>query len=708
MPSPVTAASTDRRFVAGAVALIVLATVAAYSNSFGGPFILDDRAAITINPTVHHLWTAWSPPHGGGVTPEGRPLLNFTLALNYAISGPAVWSYHVLNVAIHLAAGLVLFGLVRRTLALAPWARLPGPADRTGFALVAALLWVLHPLQTESVTYVVQRAESLMGLCFLLTLYGLLRASQATKPLVWLALSFGCCLAGMATKEVMVVAPLVALLFDATFLAGNFRTAWSQRRAYYLALAATWILLAVLVAGAGNRGGTIGTKAGVEWWQFALTQTRGVIHYLALSFWPRPLIFDYGTDFIHSASEWVPYALLDAALLAATVFALRRRPALGFLAASFFLILAPSSSIVGGTRQMLAEHRMYLSLAAVVILALLGLCAALGRRGLWVGGLLAAVLGVATYARNYDYRSESAIWRDTGAKRPANAWAQNNLGMVYLIENRDADAEAQFRRALELKPDLAEAHNNLGSQLLAHGKPAEATEHFRIAVRLTPQDPDAHSNLANGLLYENDTAGAIEQYRAAIRLQPDNFIAHNNLGNTFARSGNVPEAVAQYREALRIDPANASVHNNWGNVLLPTGAVDDAIAHYQEALKLDPNYAEAHYNLANALETKGNRPEAKRHYEAALRLKPDYAGAHENLGSLLLQERDIAGAFQHYQAAVNAVPAEPIFHCNLGMVFASQGRFAEAARQLDEAIRLQPNFQQAIAMRAQVKAVSGL
>ena len=385
-------------------AIIVAATIAAYHNSFSVPFVFDDGPAIVENSTLRHLWPPWtalSPPHGQGLTVEGRPLLNFSLALNYAIGGTSSQGYHVVNLIIHALAALTLFGLVRRTLSAL------NSQLSTSVALATALLWAVHPLQTESVTYVVQRTESLMGLLYLLTLYAFVRG--------WFAVSLAACLLGMATKEVMVSAPLMVLLYDRTFVAGSFRAAWRQRGKFHLGLASTWIVLGLLVLGAGNRGGTIGASAGVTWWQYAMCQSRAVIHYLQLALWPDPLIFDYGPDFV-MLREIAPYALLFGALLALTAFALWRRPALGFLGAWFFVILAPTSSVVGGTRQMLAEHRMYLSLAAVVVLVVLGAHTWLGRRAGWWFAALAVALGTTTIRRNHDYRSELALYTDTVAK----------------------------------------------------------------------------------------------------------------------------------------------------------------------------------------------------------------------------------------------------------------------------------------------------
>ena len=241
-----------------AALVIVLATLAVYANSWAVPFTFDDQAAIVHNASIRHLGdlgAVLSPP-GSGLTVDGRPVLNLSLAVNYAISGTQSWSYHALNIVIHAFAALTLFGIVRRTLLRA---REPGAAGASGtrfdameanaLAFAVALLWAVHPLQTESVTYVIQRAESLMGLFYLLTLYGFVRGVDAATTGTssgWFGLSCLACLFGMGTKEVMVSAPLIVLLFDRTFVSAGLRAALSRRWRYYVTLALTTGVLLVL------------------------------------------------------------------------------------------------------------------------------------------------------------------------------------------------------------------------------------------------------------------------------------------------------------------------------------------------------------------------------------------------------------------------------------------------------------------------------
>ena len=223
-------------------ALVALATAACYLNSFNGPFVFDDVESIVHNPTIHDIGSAVFPPAAGGATIVGRPILNLSLAVNYVCGGMDVWGYHVFNLAVHVLAVLTLFGIVRRTLML------PSVGERLALAApylaaAVALLWAVHPLQTELVTYVVQRAESLMGLFYFLTLYCVIRSS-ASGAARWSLAAVLSCAMGMATKEVMVTVPLIALLYDRTFLAGSFARALQKRWGLYAGMAACWGVLA--------------------------------------------------------------------------------------------------------------------------------------------------------------------------------------------------------------------------------------------------------------------------------------------------------------------------------------------------------------------------------------------------------------------------------------------------------------------------------
>jgi len=635
--------SSTARSVWFAVGLLIFTTLLAYSNSFTVPFIFDDRPAILENASIRHLWPigdVLSPPSTGGNTVSGRPLLNLSLALNFAISGPSAWSYHAFNLALHLLAALTLFGLVRRVLEL-PALRSRFAPDALAFALSVAVLWAVHPLSTQAITYIVQRAEALMGFFYLLTLYAFVRSLTAPRSSPWLGLSVFACLCGMATKESMISAPLIILLFDRTLVAGTVREAWRRRRLYYAGLAGTWLLLAYLVASTGgNRGGSLGFGAGVAWWTYASTEFQVIVRYLALSVWPRPLVFEYDLPWARQAWDIIPYAFGVAALVIATVVGLVKRSVIGVAGAWFFAILAPTSSIV--PMQSIAEYRMYLPLAPVLCIVVAGLYAGLGRAVLPVMLALALVLGGLTMRRNTDYQSELALWGDTVAKRPENARARCNFGIALVKAGRLADGVEQLTEALRLKPDFAEAHGSLGYALLQTGRAAAALVHLAEAVRLKPYDAEAQNNLGNALLQLDRVTEAGGHFAQAVTLKPDFVEAHFNLGNVLLQSGRGEEAIQQYELALRLAPNDAEIHNNLGNAYYQAGRLEDAKEQFETTVRLRPGDAEGFNNLGLVLYQLQRPNEARAAYEQALRLRPTFPEALANLSALNAESAAVA------------------------------------------------------------------
>ncbi len=579
----------------GACASIVALAFLAYASGFGGMFVYDDVAAITNNSTLRHFsWAAVMPP--AGVTTSGRPLLNLTLAANYALGGLAVTGYHVFNVAVHAGAGLLLFGLVRRTL------RLPRLTDRFGrhafsVALVTALLWTLHPIETEAVTYAVQRAESLMGFFFLGTLYCFARAIEARGTHRWFVASVLACLLGVASKEVIYAAPLLVLLYDRTFVAGGFAAAWQARRSYYLALFASWIPLLLLVASTGwNRGGTVGVGVGVPWWAYTVTQFRAIAHYLRLSVWPHPLVFDYGTRWETAALPVVPYAVVVLTVVAATLWGLWRRPVAGFLGAAFLLPLAPTSLLPGVT-QMIVEHRMYLSLAPVLVLLVSLAFALAGRRLIACGALLALGCALLTAGRNRDYRSDVAIWSDTVAKVPANSAAHCNLAIALVQRGELARAIAEYETSLRLAPNASNTRYNYGVALAKAGRLQDAAREYETALRLVPGLVDARCNLGTTWLALGRPADALSELQRAHAARPNDVDVLADLGAAQAQTGQVDAAIVSFRQALALRSEDPDLHYNLGTALLTKGDRSGALAQFEAAHRLRPNDPDIAHNL---------------------------------------------------------------------------------------------------------------
>ncbi len=610
---------------------IAAAALAAYANSFAVPFVFDDELAIVANPSLQHLGSSWSPPPDlQGLPISGRPIVNFSFGVSHALSGTAVWSYHALNLLIHALAGLTLFAVLQRTLqqpALAP----RFGAHAFGLALSIALLWTLHPLQTESVTYISQRAEALLGLFYLLTLWCFIRAlgPGAARGWIWAALVV--CLLGMLTKEVMASAPLFAALYARAFAANSWRETWQRHRRALLTLASAWLVLIVVVASEGAaRGVSAGFGLGVSPWTYLLKQCDALVLYLKLSLWPHPLVLDYGTALVHSLGEVWWQALLLVLLFGATLWAVVRKPIAALPGAWFFPILAPSSSVVPLVGQTVAEHRMYLPLAAVIVVLALGAYRLLGRAALAVLAVVVVALGVTTARRNQDYASAIRICTDTVTKQPGNARAMALLADYLRRAGRLPEARRWLERSLELQPNVRPVLNNLGNVWQALGEPAKAVTCFEQALALRPDDAVTLNNLGTALLAAGRVAEGIARLEAAARAPAASWELRFNLASALAQNGRAADAAMQFETLVQARPDDADIRSAYSDVLSELGRKPEALAQLAAAAKARPSDANLHDRLGVALGRAGRFAEALAEFQTALRLNPNDETARQN------------------------------------------------------------------------------
>jgi tetratricopeptide (TPR) repeat protein len=639
--------SSESRFSIRSLAalIIVLAGATVYANSLTGEFVNDDRRWIETDRDIRSFDRLPSL-----LTGATRPIWKLSFAANYAVGGLDVTGYHVVNGVIHLLAGITLFGVCRRTLRRPPLPqRYREAAD--GLALSIALLWTVHPLQTQAVTYVVQRCESGMGLCLLASVYASIRGFEVSgvRSWQWSVLAVVACSIGMGMKEVMVVAPIVVWLHDRTFLSGSGPSALRGRPGLYAGLAACWGLPFAVI---GVNALFFGEMARpdletVSRLDYALTQPAILLHYVRLALWPDPLVFAYGWPAAESWSDILPALLVVSAAAATGAWAVWRNQPWGFVVAWFFAILAPTSSIQP-IQDLAVEHRMYLPLAAIVVAVVLAGFEVVNRAGSpWAAPALlviaSLVLGGLTIRRNRDYHSELRLWETVTLAVPEFAIGHYNYGTELRRARRNEEAIASFRRTIALDPDYAKGHNNLANAVLEVEGPEAAVPYYHAALAADPDHVEAHFNLANTLVRLDDAQTAAFHYRRAIALRPGFSKAEYGLGVALAHSGDSEGAVAAYRAALASNPRNASAHLNVGRLLHARGALDEAEAHFAAALRLRPRNARTWRSTSALRVDQGRIDEAIEMLRFSISLDPDYAPAQERLDELLAR-RDQAGA----------------------------------------------------------------
>jgi len=559
--------------------LAILAALAAvYARALGGPFVFDDQTAVVSNETLRSLSPLRSvlvqPPD---LTTSGRPVAALSLALDYAAGGLSPAVFRATNLALHGLVALLLFDVVRRTLR----SRRLGAgfaAHANGLAAASALLFAVHPLASEVACYVSARTESLVALCYLAALDCAICARGSARPWAWLAAALAVCALGMASKEVMVSAPLVIALHGAVF-DGFDEGRWRLHMGTFYALAPSWLLLGWLLA-ASPRAGSAGFDHWVTPAVYLANQCRLLPRYLALVVWPHPLRIDYGTPEPLAFGDVWAGALFTAALLAGSLWALWRRPAAGFVGVACFAVLATSSSLFPIASEVGAERRMYLPLAALVPLAVSCVWLALGRlRAERLAPPLvcasALALAAVSFARAGDYETEVGLWRHDVAAAPENRRAHYNLATALEGEGRSEEARAEmaqavraeidfYERVLPRQPDPVTSRVDLGALHELAGEPERARELYDEALLRAPEDGYALRRMAL-LLVRNPALGVpgdprAREFaeRAVGATSRRDAAALEALAQVELASGNAEAALALLREALATDPARQS------------------------------------------------------------------------------------------------------------------------------------------------------
>jgi len=658
--------------------LIFAATLACYFPALRGGLLWDDDAHVT-RPDLRSwsgLERIWCEV---GATQQYYPVLHSAFWIEHRLWGDATLGYHLLNVFLHAAAAC-LFTVILRRMAV------PG-------AVLAGLVFALHPVCVESVAWISEQKNTLSTVFYLCAALAYLRfdeqrgqaasanptrriSARGLTPYVLATAFFMLALLSKSVTATLPAALLVVLWwkrgglswrrdvvplapFFACGLGAGLFTAWVERH-----------LL-----------GAEGADYALGFLPRCLLAGRVTWFYLGKLLWPANLIFIYPRWEVSGAAFWQYAFPLAALAVLAALWRLRRR-ARGPLAAALFFTgsLFPAMGFFNAypfRYSFVADHFQYLASLGVIALAASGLGGMIGDRNPggagrwrptgWRNLLVAAIvcsLGILTWRQCRMYRDLPTLYRTTIARNPACWMAYGNLGTLLLAsgpsaealadlgravqlnprfaegqfnlanalraQGRTQEAIARYGEALRLRPDYPEAHDNLGTSLLSLGRTTEAIAHYRAALELRPTYPEAEVNLGTAL-QATDPREAIACYERALGMQPDDYAAHFNLGIALRIVGRLKESIQQYEEALRLQPGSAAALNNLGGALVDAGRRDEAIGRYQEALRLDPANAEIENNLGIAFAKAGRLPQAIAHFEQALRLRPDYRAARYNL-----------------------------------------------------------------------------
>lgn len=592
----------DLRVTVFFLSVIVLSGAAVYSNSFDVPFQFDDKILVSENPLIKDLnyfvdfAAAKEQPEYGLF--RRRTLSFLTFALNWRLHGDEVAGYHAFNVLIHILNALLVYGLVIATFKT-PYFRDVQPfryVRLTAFA--AGLLFAIHPVQTEAVTYIMQRFTSLAAffylLSFILYIHWRLRGerlgyfSPGALPLYFLSL--GAAFLAMNTKENTLTIPFAILLYEFLFFRGSL---WKRGAAVFPAFMLLALFpLSLLDTGLPVPGYSPGIyirqsaydldyiSPPVSTREYFFTQPRVMLTYLRLLVLPVNQNLDY--DYPVFGSPFLPPVVLSAFFMAlllslAFYFYHRSGKAVSWLRLSafgifwFFLTISVEASIIP-IPMIIAEYRLYLPSMGLFLAFLSAGRMLVDRfdrmRAALIAALVAMVMAfsAATYARNEIWDSELSLWQDVVEKSPLKARGHYNLCRVYESSGACGSALEHCKKALKLRPDYADAHNNAALALECSGQVQQAIEHYGIALSL----------------------------------KPSNEVFHNNLSIAYAAAGRIDDAIEHCRLALALKPDYTEANFNLGLCCLEKGALDDARRAFENTLKLDPSHQGAKKFLAFA------------------------------------------------------------------------------------------------------------
>jgi tetratricopeptide (TPR) repeat protein len=579
--------------------LLVVTTILAYQPAWHGGFIWDDDAYITNNELLtapdglRRIWFSLDSPS------QYFPLVYTMFRFERAWWGLNPTGYHFVNILLHIANALILWSLLARL-------RVPG-------AWLAGAIFALHPVQVESVAWITERKNVLMGLFFLLTIRAWVEFVDKQTKHRWFFYVLALLLYALAlfSKTTACTLPAALLLI-----------LWLQGRRINQRQLAQLVPFVVLALGMGlltvwwerYHQGTRGPLFAISPPERLLIASRAIWFYLGKLFWPSNLTFIY-PRWIVSPTHLLEYAWLAALGGLCAVISFARRYVGRSLEVAALFFVATLSPVLGFIMlytfryTFVADHYQYLASIGPIALASAGittLAASFKESRHFIFGAavcIVAALTMFTWRQSTIYADIEALWRTTIARNPGCWMAHNNLGIVLSQKGDIDEAIAHYRKTLEMSPDFAEADYNLGNALLQKGEVDAAIVHCQRAVTIQPNDPDAKVALGNALFQKGLIDESIVHYEKALAIRPYYVTAHYNLARAFLRKGEIDEAILHCRAVLSTQPEHADAHTILANAFLQKGEIGNAIEQYKKTLEIAPRSVPALNNLAWILAT---------------------------------------------------------------------------------------------------------
>ena len=664
------------------VGLTVALAWLVFLNTLGNSFVSDDLDFIvdhmyTRNPwDITGIFTSTIRENYEVFRKENlyRPITIWSFALNYAAGGLSPVGYHLVKVLLH-GLNTALVYLLARVL------------FRTQkIALVAGLLFALHPIHTEAVAWVSGRAE-LLAAFFLLSAWLLYLRSFATLTVTrW---SFILSLIGFAmavlSKENALLLPVLLMLSDLMlrpevgprYLRHNYIRILKKgflRYGPYIAVivlyfAARFVLLDRSFLYDYDAIPFIENPlASLPFLTRALTAVKVVAYYMLLLFWPVTLSHTYSYNAIPLAASLIEpqvvisiLAIIGAFILGAITFVKCRQ--IGFCIIYFFVMLAPASNLLIAIGTIMGERLLYLpSVGLCLLMGILWSRLTLslhnaGSRALLnairaAAILILALLAYRTVLRNEDWKDERSLWGSAAKVVPQSAKVWWNLGKHLADSGRHVDAMRKYENALRIYPTYEGAFVAMGAALIEDGRLDEAIRLYEGRLQAEPENENWRLHLGAVRMRNGEVERAIEEFRAVLEADPRRYLAFRYLAFAFLKSGAVEKAITTYEEALDLYPKSARLHGQYGTSLMMNREFDQAVSAFRKSLSLDATQPEAHNNLAYARATRGEFAEAIESYRRALELRPEDAQIYKSLARVYELNGEERAARSAYRRAL--------------------------------------------------------
>ncbi|HCZ12310.1 MAG TPA: hypothetical protein DHV16_08695 [Nitrospiraceae bacterium] len=693
--------------------LIIILGFLVYSNTFNVPFIFDDGVNIVENPVIKdsqyfkgNAKVYNSTAYKGVKDFFGTRYIGYlSFAINYRLHGLDVFGYHVVNISIHIINAMLVYWLIALSFKTPFFkSNMPESDSEQGnnrknagiIALFSSLLFAAHPIQTQAVTYMVQRFTSLATLFYLFSIVLYIKSrlvKSSSNRFGFYVASLLTVVLAMKTKEISFTLPFIIGLYEFLFFAGRLKKRILLLFPIFLALFIIPITLitndfsgfqeiedAFNIASYMNK---------ISRWDYLITQFRVIVTYIRLMLFPvmQNLDYDYPVYRSFFNIEIVLSFILLVMLLGFGIYSLRRSSCLNMrnnhilrLSAFgmfwFFITLSVESSIIP-IADVIFEHRLYLpsvgfltAIVAGIIVIKDGLKEKIpnaDKLAVYSSICITVLFSSVSYARNIVWQTEIGLWEDTVSKsygkvRPhyilGLAYSKKdrfddamreflyavkkadfgslhyNMGWVYFKKNQFDDAVREYLEAIKRNPDYTDAYINLGVVYIKQGRLDDAIKAFKKAITIKPDDPDAHYNLGGVYEGQGQLGNAIEEYRIVLRQRPRFAEEQNNIGVGLFRQGRFKEAERKYRIAIGLKPDMDQPHYNLGLALKKMGRLDEAVKEFKETIRLNPDMERAYYNLGMIYKEKGLSGKAKESFQTAIKLKPDYQDARKELEAL--------------------------------------------------------------------------